>query len=374
MTELRLPPLVADHSQLWLQVDLGTNWAWRAAAQLLARPRWAQYRSQGGQQQLTAQMKRIRAALPRKPPGPVLGFFLFPSPEDGIKGMATLAPGNLDGQNADEALADLVGKLAATSPAEDKPEITRMQTAAGDCRRLRRRCVAADGETPEGWAVEEISYLWVFEDYGAVTLIMTFPTPHEAERWLPALDELACGVRQQRSPDEPGLAIPELAAAVGAGGGIEVRPVRPEGKVHPFERATLARWVLAAGLSSGTLILSGDGLFGGKRKIFQLPSTGQPGAVTTVCLATYPWEVGRPPRSGCTWRMLFLDRERRVVGASFPRHYWSALRLFPPEVFEPLRAVGIGVVSEWCDSAQALEDAHPGGVRKVDLAVLRRGF
>ena len=63
----------------------------------------------------------------------------------------------------------------------------------------------------------------------------------------------------------------------------------------------------------------------------------------------------------------------RLVGASLDRPQPQALRLFPPEVFEPLTAVGIRVVSESYDSAQALEDAYPGAAGKVALAGANRG-
>jgi hypothetical protein len=90
-----------------------------------------------------------------------------------------------------------------------------------------------------------------------------------------------------------------------------------------------------------------------------------------VCLATYPWEVNPKPRS--VWRLLLLDREGRLVGAALDRPDAQALRLFPAEVFEPLTAAGIRVVSESYDSAQALEDAHPGAAGKVALAGANRG-
>lgn len=371
MTELRLPPLAAEHSQLWLQVDLSTNqdWAWRAAAQLLARPQWAQYRTQAGEKRLTARMRLVRTVVARRLPGPALGFILVPSPEDGIKGMATLSAVGLDGQTADDAIAGLVRQLAARFPAADEPEITRMQTPAGECRRLRTQYT--DGDEPGSPGGEQIGYVWVPEDSAAAwCLLMSFTSLPEAARWLPALDELASGVRLQRSPQGPGPATPEPAAA-GAGGGIEVRPVRPDGRLYSVERAALARWMLAADPHFGTLTLSGDRPSGGKPQVFQLPSTGQPGAVTTVCLATHHWEIGR--QSGSTWRMLFLDRENRLAGSGSPRDYWRAVRLFPPEVFGPLKAAGINVVSEWYDSAHALEDAYPAAAGKAALIGESRG-
>lgn len=156
-----------------------------------------------------------------------------------------------------------------------------------------------------------------------------------------------------------------------ASGVIEIRAVRPDGELHPQESATLANWRLVANPASGTLTLSGDGVLGrGKPRVFPLPSTGRADAVTTVCLATHHWEIR--PKSGTTSRMLLLDREGRLVGAGMPRDQSQALRLFPPEVFDPLEAVGIRVVSEWYDTAQALEDAHPGAAGKVALTGANR--
>lgn len=354
---------MVDHSQLWLQVDLSGNqdWAWRAAAQLLARPQWAQYRTARDEKQLTALMKRA-AAIASKQAGASLGFILFPSPEERIKGMAILSPVDLDSQAADEALTELVEQLVPRLPVGSEPEITRMQTPAGECQRLRLR-YAADGD-PEGRVGEQIGYLWLFEGYSAACLLMSFTSVPEAARWLPALDQLASGVRLQRSGDEPSLITLQQTAAPGPGGVIEIRPVRPDGKLLPGERAILTSWVLAADPHFGTLTLSIGKR--GKPQVFQLPSTGSADAVATVCLATHQWHIGQ--QSGSTWRMLFLDRENRLVGAGQARDHPQALRLFPAEVFDPLKAVGIDVVSQWYDTTQALEDACPGAVGKVALA------
>jgi hypothetical protein len=153
---------------------------------------------------------------------------------------------------------------------------------------------------------------------------------------------------------------------------IEIRPVRPAGKLLPGESSALGSWRLTADTDSGTLTLSGDRVIGGGRpRVFPLPATGRPDAVTTVCLVTHRWEIR--PRSGTTWRMLLLDREGRLVGAGVPRDHPRVLRLFPPEVFEPLTAAGIRIVSEQYDSAQALDDARPGAAGKAALAGASRG-
>jgi hypothetical protein len=142
---------------------------------------------------------------------------------------------------------------------------------------------------------------------------------------------------------------------------VEIRPVRPEDKPNAHESATLRDWRLTADPASGTLTLAGDKtVFGkGEPRVFSLPSSGRPGAVTTVCLVAYHWHMDK--QDGATWRMLFLDGTGQVAGASVPRNYPRVLRLFPPEVFGPLAALGIRVVSETYDSPQALEQAHYGG-------------
>jgi hypothetical protein len=48
-------------------------------------------------------------------------------------------------------------------------------------------------------------------------------------------------------------------------------------------------------------------------------------------------------------------------------------QFFPPEIFEPLTAVGIRVVSEWYDTPRALEKARPGAAGKVALTGTRQG-
>lgn len=148
---------------------------------------------------------------------------------------------------------------------------------------------------------------------------------------------------------------------------IEIRPARPQGRLRLNESAILRRWRMTTDSSSATLTVLGER----RPLIFPLPATGRADAVTTVCLATYHWEIRG--NSGFTWRMLLLDREDRLAGAGYARDYPRVLRVFPPDVFEPLRAVGIRVVSERYDTPQALEEAHPGSVGKLILASQHRG-
>jgi hypothetical protein len=148
---------------------------------------------------------------------------------------------------------------------------------------------------------------------------------------------------------------------------IEIRPARPQGRLRLNEPAILRRWRMTADSSSGTLTVFGER----RPMVFPLPATGRADAVTTVCLATYHWEIRG--NSGFTWRLLLLDREDRLAGAGYGRDYPRVLRVFPPEVFKPLRDVGIRVVSERYDTPQALEEAHPGSVGRLILTSQHRG-
>ena len=205
MTEFRLPPLVVDFNQLWLQADVrgdSGDWADQAIGELLSRQQWAAYRTADGEQRLTALMRQA-AVIARKQAGgsASMGFILIPSPEEGIKGMAAFSPVDLAGRDAAEARDDLLEQLAPELPGDYPPDVTALQTKAGECRRLRMRYAA--GEGPERPVGEHITYLWVFGDYGAaVIMTMSFASLLESARWLPALDELAAGVWLQRYPGE----------------------------------------------------------------------------------------------------------------------------------------------------------------------------
>jgi hypothetical protein len=205
MTEFRLPPLVVDYNQLWLEADVsgtgdGKAWAWRAAAQLLARPQWAELRTPSGEKRLTVVLERA-AAIARQQPGASMGFILIPSPEDGFKGMAAFSPVDLAGRAGDEAWTDLLEQLAPALPGDFPPDITVMETKAGECRRLLMRYAAGEGaERPVG---QHVGYLWVFEEYGtAVIMSMSFTSLLEASQWLPALDQLAADTWLPRYPGE----------------------------------------------------------------------------------------------------------------------------------------------------------------------------
>lgn len=202
MTEFRIPPLAVDYSELWLPADVRGDdgaWPWRAAAQLLSRPQWAAYRTQDGEKRLTALLRQAAAIARKQGESASMGFILFPSPEEGVKGMALFSPVDLAGRDAAEAWDDLLEQLAPEIPGDYPPDVAALRTKAGECRRLRLRYAA--GEGPERLIGEHIGYLWVFADYGAaVILSVSFTSLLESTRWLPALDELAAGVSLQPHP------------------------------------------------------------------------------------------------------------------------------------------------------------------------------
>jgi hypothetical protein len=97
MTGFRLPPLVVDYNQLWLEAELrgtgdGRGWARRAAAELLSRPQWARFRTRRGERSLIALLGQA-AVIARKRQDASMGLILIPSPEEGVKGMAAFCRG-----------------------------------------------------------------------------------------------------------------------------------------------------------------------------------------------------------------------------------------------------------------------------------------
>jgi hypothetical protein len=201
VTGFRLPPLVVDYNQLWLEAEVrgagdGKGWARRATAELLSRPQWAQYRTPKGEKRLIAFLEQA-AVIARKQQDASMGFILIPSHEEGIKGMAAFCPVDLAGRAGDEAWDELLEHIAPEIPGDYPREIIVMETKAGPCRRVRLRY--AEGRGPERPLGEHVAYLWVFENFGAaVMMTMTFPDIMQAARWLPALDELALGVWLQQ--------------------------------------------------------------------------------------------------------------------------------------------------------------------------------
>jgi hypothetical protein len=142
---------------------------------------------------------------------------------------------------------------------------------------------------------------------------------------------------------------------------IEVRPVLPTAPRQRAAAATLGKAVLRAEPRAGTLLWIREPFFTwakGRRYLLALPATGRPGAVTSLCLATYTLRASF--QTFITRRLLLLDRDGRVLAAARPREVNMARQVWPPELFAPLRAVGIGLTEERFADARALNRAHPG--------------
>lgn len=202
MSEFRLPPLVVDYSDLWLEVDLRGDvreWSRRAAGELLARERWSGFRSRRGEKR-TAELLEQAAGIARRFQGATMCLLLMPSPGERIQATVHFSPVDLAGREGADAWDGLIGRVAPQVPGEDPPEITSVESKAGECRRARMRYAAGDG--PERPVGEHIAYMWVFTDYGAAVIMTTSITSIlDAARWLPALDQLAADCWLQRAPD-----------------------------------------------------------------------------------------------------------------------------------------------------------------------------
>jgi hypothetical protein len=125
--------------------------------------------------------------------------------------------------------------------------------------------------------------------------------------------------------------------------------------------ATLGKALLRAEPRTGTLLWIRDPFFTwakGRRYLLALPAPGRPGAVTSLCLATYALRANL--QTFIARQLLLLDREGRVLAAARPRDADMARQVWPPELFTPLRAVGIGLTEERFADARALNRAHPG--------------
>jgi hypothetical protein len=204
VTGFRVPPLVVDYNQLWIQAELrgagnGEEWASRSAAELVSRQHWAKYRTRKGKKRVTAVLEQA-AVISRKRQDASMGFILIPSATEGVKGMAAFCPADLAGYRGDEAWDELLKRLIAGLPGDQTREITDMETKAGPCRRLQVR-YARDPEQPPR---ELVAYVWIFDDYqAAIIMDISFVDLAQAARWLPALDDLARDVWLQGDGGPP---------------------------------------------------------------------------------------------------------------------------------------------------------------------------
>jgi hypothetical protein len=155
---------------------------------------------------------------------------------------------------------------------------------------------------------------------------------------------------------------------------IEIRPIRPRGRVWPAATSMLRIWRLRADPHDGTLQLTEDRSLYRQpiEHVFALPSTGRADAVTTTCLATFNYSPNFPaPRTFVCRRVLFLDRDDHVVGTGQARDEPQASEIWPVESFAPLAKVGIRITTERYSSPQSLERAYPGAAPKFMLRTWR---
>lgn len=141
---------------------------------------------------------------------------------------------------------------------------------------------------------------------------------------------------------------------------VEIRPVRPTGRLAPGYSTTLRKWLLQAEPDSGTLTFTEDRALivkSTRATVFPLPATGQSDAVHTLCLVYYQWIKNL--QTGITWRLLFLDSDGKVLGFGRKRDAPHASQMWPKEIFSPLEQLGIGVVEEKYATERAFYQAHP---------------
>lgn len=141
---------------------------------------------------------------------------------------------------------------------------------------------------------------------------------------------------------------------------IEIRPSTPPVRPSRALAAVLRKSFLRADPQAGTLLLAEPPALTWRPDrtwLLSLPATGRPNAVTTICLASYTRIVSifTYPQ----WRMLLLDRDGRALAATRERDQNQGRSIWPPELFTPLRQVGIGVCEEQFANPAELTHAHP---------------
>lgn len=142
---------------------------------------------------------------------------------------------------------------------------------------------------------------------------------------------------------------------------IEIRPITPPGQ-RPSRAlaAVLRKSFLRADLQAGTLLMTeaqARTWRPAREWLLALPSTGKPDAVTTICLASYTQRVKFWDYP--LWRMLLLDRHGWLLAAGRARDQAQGRKMWPPELFSPLREVGVGVSEEQFTTPRELDQAHP---------------
>jgi hypothetical protein len=198
MTEFVMPPLVVDHDENWLAVDLWGdlgNWARRAARDAVSRmPGHPGRRTE----KHMVSVLEAAGAIARKPQDAALAYLLAPDVNDKIKAVVRFCPMDLAGWGEGEAWPELVRALCT----DDPPDVTEIATGAGLCRRIRQRYAA--GEGPERPVGQYFHYVWILPRWGAAVVMTTaFDELLEAGRWQAALDKLATGVGLETEAGPP---------------------------------------------------------------------------------------------------------------------------------------------------------------------------
>lgn len=345
MSSFSLPPLAVGHDSRWIDVDLSgdlSQWAQRAAAGVAAPM------SHGRHARLAALMEGA-GRLARGAGDAFMALLLYPAPGEGIQAIVRFCAVDLAGREGEEAWSALLADTESGGPQQEPDEVTEITTSAGPCRRFLLRRAA--GEPGTGETGEQVAYVWLFPRYSAgVVMTTAFLSVAEADRWRPALDELAAAVALEQAK-----AVPQPGPGV-----IEIRPARPPGRLTPADNAVLRKWLLRADPATKALEFTEDRAFliTPQRSItFPLPSTGRADAVHAVSLVSYRWI--RNLQTGMTWRPLFVGGDGRVLGAGRTRDLPRAGQMWPLRVFRPLESLGITVLEQTYDTEKQFRSAHP---------------
>jgi hypothetical protein len=151
------------------------------------------------------------------------------------------------------------------------------------------------------------------------------------------------------------------AGAVPQPGVLEIRPVKPDGRLLPADNAVLAKWVIRADPAAGTLEFTEDRpliITPARTVSFPLPSSGAPNALRAVRLVRHHWVKNL--NSGITWQPVFLDGDGRVLACGRRRDEPRASQLWPARIFAPLQTLGITVTEESFDTEKLFKRAYPG--------------
>lgn len=189
MTEFVLPPMIVDHDENWLLVDLHGDlgdWAQRTARDVMSR-----MPGRHGHRMEKHMISVLEAggAIARKPQDAAIAYLLIPDVNDTIKAVVRFCPVDLADWDEDEAWPELLSALST----DDTPDVTEVSTGAGPCRRIRARYAAGEAG-PERPVGEHVNYVWILPRWrAAVIMTASFGDLLEAGRWRPALDKLAAG-------------------------------------------------------------------------------------------------------------------------------------------------------------------------------------